>query len=131
MSLLLLRAVLGSALVTDGGFYLGTRPSSVATLWLGLASLAAGVLLLIGFMTPLAALAAALGGAGAALASLPPSGAHVFDSTPSAIFALTILLTIAGTGPGRFSVDARIFGRREIIIPPSRPRPTQSGSLHG
>lgn len=122
MSLLLLRAVLGVGLVTEGGSYLGGQPSTLATWALGLSALAAGALLLIGFMTPLAALATALGGAAATFASLPASGRHVFDSAPSAIFALTMLLTIAGTGPGRFSVDARLFGRREIIIPASRPR---------
>ena len=123
MSLLLLRAVLGFGLVTEGASYLGPPPSTLAAWGVGVAALAAGGLLLIGFMTPLAALAATLGGAGAVFASLPPSGAHVFDSTPAAIFALTMLLTIVGTGPGRFSLDARLFGRREIIIPASRPRP--------
>jgi hypothetical protein len=29
-----------------------------------------------------------------------------------------MVLTVAGLGPGAFSVDARLFGRREIIIPP-------------
>jgi uncharacterized membrane protein YphA (DoxX/SURF4 family) len=122
MSLLLLRAVLGVGLVTEGGFYLRAQPSTLGTWGLGLTAVAAGALLLIGFMTPLAALATALGGAGAAFASVPASGAHVFDSTPAAIFALTMLLAIAGTGPGRFSLDARLFGRREIIIPASRAR---------
>jgi hypothetical protein len=42
----------------------------------------------------------------------------LFDSKPALIFALTMLLAIIGAGPGRFSVDARVFGRREIIIPP-------------
>jgi hypothetical protein len=29
-----------------------------------------------------------------------------------------MLVTIIGLGPGAFSLDARMFGRREIIIPP-------------
>jgi hypothetical protein len=41
----------------------------------------------------------------------------MFDSQPALIFALTIILAIIGAGPGRYSVDARVFGRREIIIP--------------
>ena len=60
-----------------------------------------------------------LGTAGVALSLLPASTPSVFDSKPALIFALTILLTIIGVGPGRFSVDARLFGRREIIIPPA------------
>jgi hypothetical protein len=31
---------------------------------------------------------------------------------------MTMVLAIIGLGPGAFSVDARVFGRREIIIPP-------------
>jgi hypothetical protein len=30
-----------------------------------------------------------------------------------------MLLALILIGPGAFSVDARLFGRREIIIPPS------------
>jgi uncharacterized membrane protein YphA (DoxX/SURF4 family) len=128
MSLLLLRAVLGIALIAEGGFYLGLPASSWMAWPLGLTSLAIGGLLLIGFMTPFAALLAALGGIAVALVSSPAS-APVFDSKPAAIFALTMLLTLAGSGPGRFSLDARMFGRREIIIPRSQPRPAQKYSL--
>jgi hypothetical protein len=32
------------------------------------------------------------------------------------VFSIAILLAIIVLGPGAFSVDARLFGRREIII---------------
>ena len=55
------------------------------------------------------------------LSLLPGSASTIFDSKPSTIFALTMLVTIIGLGPGAFSVDARILGRREIGIPPRTP----------
>jgi uncharacterized membrane protein YphA (DoxX/SURF4 family) len=91
---------------------------TLGTWSLGLLALAGSGLLLIGFLTPFAAIVLSVDVVGAALALLPVSTPSVFDSQLSLIFALTMLLTIIGTGPGRFSVDARVFGRREIIIPP-------------
>jgi uncharacterized membrane protein YphA (DoxX/SURF4 family) len=44
---------------------------------------------------------------------------NLFESKLSLIFGLTMLLSVAGIGPGAFSVDARVFGRREIILPPT------------
>ena len=106
-------------MLLEGGLYIGTPDPTLATWCLGLLALAAGSLLLIGFLTPFAAAVLSLGVIGAALSLFPPCTPNVFDSKPALIFALTILLTIIGAGPGRFSVDARIFGRREIIIPPT------------
>jgi uncharacterized membrane protein YphA (DoxX/SURF4 family) len=120
MSLLLLRVVLAIALLVQGGLYIGGQTSAGSAWLAGLAALAAGSLLLVGFLTPVAGLIAAVGAAGIALSLFPKSSPTVFDSVPAVIYALTMLLTVIGTGPGRFSVDARIFGRREIIIPRSQ-----------
>jgi uncharacterized membrane protein YphA (DoxX/SURF4 family) len=113
--LLLLRAVLGLAIAAEGTCYFGRSDS--ATL-VGLLAFAAGGLLLIGFLTPVVALlvAAAAGGVGFSL--LPACSQNLFDSKISLIFGFTMLVAIVGLGPGAFSVDARVFGRREIIIPP-------------
>ena len=74
-------------------------------------------MLLAGFLTPLAVAIVMLDVAGISMSVVPVQTAAVFDSRPALIFGLTILLAIIGAGPGRFSVDARVFGRREIIIP--------------
>lgn len=127
LSLLLLRAVLGIALVVEGGFYVGGPAPTVETWLLGFAAMASGGLLLLGFLTPLAAILAGAGTAAFLLSLLPTCSPNLFDSKPAVIFALTMLLAITGAGPGRFSVDARMFGRREIIIPPaSRASPLDS-----
>ena len=85
---------------------------------LGLATLAAGVSLLVGFLTPIAGTAVGLGGIAVALSLLPASTPAVFDSRLATIFAGTMLIGIILLGPGAFSIDARLFGRRQIIIPP-------------
>jgi uncharacterized membrane protein YphA (DoxX/SURF4 family) len=116
--LLLLRAVLGAAVITEGFFYF-TRPDYAHAAWFsGCLALAAGALLLAGFLTPIAAAAVGVGAAAVGLSLLPPASPNFFDSRSSLVFAITMLVAIAGLGPGAFSVDARIFGRREIIIPP-------------
>jgi uncharacterized membrane protein YphA (DoxX/SURF4 family) len=118
VSLLLLRAVLGSALIAEGGFYI-SGPNLTGANWsLGLSALAAGSLIIVGFLTPVAGVVIVLGLLSELLSFLPASSPNVFDSKSALIFALTMLLAVIGAGPGRFSLDARVFGRREIIIPP-------------
>jgi uncharacterized membrane protein YphA (DoxX/SURF4 family) len=117
VALLLLRAVPGAAVITEGIFYF-TRADSALAAWLsGCLALAAGALLLAGFLTPIAAVLAA-GTAAVGFALLPASSPNFFDSRSALVFAITMLVAIACLGPGAFSVDARVFGRREIIIPP-------------
>ena len=118
ISLLLLRAVLGSSLLIEGGFYISGPNPTMANWSLGLSALASGGLILVGFLTPLAGVLMVLGLLSELLSLLPASSPDIFDSKSALIFALAMLLAIIGTGPGRFSLDARVFGRREIIIPP-------------
>jgi uncharacterized membrane protein YphA (DoxX/SURF4 family) len=89
-----------------------------ATWLVGFAALGAGVLLLIGFLTPIAGAAAGLGGVLVALSRSTAPTPVIFDSLLAIVFALTVLVGIIVLGPGAFSLDARVFGRREIIIPP-------------
>ena len=118
MALLLLRAVFGMVLLVEGSFYIGEANPTPPSWFIGLLAFAAGLLLLIGFLTPIVGALVAAGAAGVGLALLPACTPSLYDSKISLIFALTMLVTIIGLGPGAFSVDARVFGRREIIIPP-------------
>jgi len=118
MALLLLRAVLGLAVLAEGGSCLGEPDPGLAAWVTGLTALAAGTLLVTGFLTPIAAAIVVAGAVGIRLVLLPACPAALFDSPTAFIFALTMLVAILGLGPGAFSVDARMFGRREIIIPP-------------
>ena len=68
-------------------------------------------------MTPIAGAAVGLAGIGLGLSIIPLSVPNPWNSELAVIFGLTILVAVLGLGPGAFSVDARVFGRREIIIP--------------
>jgi uncharacterized membrane protein YphA (DoxX/SURF4 family) len=86
---------------------------------MGLSAFACGALLLIGLLTPVAAALAGLGAFGVAVSLLPACTPTLFDSKPAIVFAGTMLIQVILLGPGAYSLDARAFGRREIIIPPS------------
>jgi uncharacterized membrane protein YphA (DoxX/SURF4 family) len=114
-----MRLIIGLALLLQGGYYLREPAASPVAWAMGLAAILAASLLLIGFLTPFAAGAMVLAALGIGLSMLPACTPTLFDSNVSAAFALTILVAIAALGPGALSIDARVFGRREIIFPPS------------
>jgi len=120
--LLLMRAVIALAILVQAACYVREPDPTLAAWAVGLAAIFAGCLLLIGFLTPLAGSFVALGALGIWLSLIPPCMPTLFDSGTAAVFALTILWAIVTVGPGAFSVDARVFGRREIIFPPLGPR---------
>jgi uncharacterized membrane protein YphA (DoxX/SURF4 family) len=118
VALLLLRAVFGLAVLGEGRYYIGQPNPAPANWVLGCSAFAAGGLLIIGLLTPVIAAVATAAIVGAALSQLPASVPTLFDSRTAVLFGVTMLIAIMGLGPGAFSVDARLFGRREIIIPP-------------
>ena len=81
---------------------------------------AAGAFLLAGLMTPFVALFVASCGIGIALSYIPLPDGALFDSNLAIINLIVLSIAIALLGPGAFSLDARMFGRREITIPSSR-----------
>jgi uncharacterized membrane protein YphA (DoxX/SURF4 family) len=83
-----------------------------------LVALAAGALLLVGFLTPVVAILIDLGIISVGFSILPACTPTLFDEKLPIILVATMLMAIALLGPGAYSVDARVFGRREIIIPP-------------
>ena len=74
--------------------------------------LASAACLLLGFVTPVAAV----------LIGLTSLGLAVWTTSyPIQELEVVVLATvIALLGPGAFSIDARMFGRREILIPVTR-----------
>jgi uncharacterized membrane protein YphA (DoxX/SURF4 family) len=118
-ALLVLRAALGVALLIQGTSHL-RGPHHIVEAVYALATIAGGVLLIVGFFTAIVAALITLGALGVALSILPLGTRDLFDTRLADAFAMAILLAVLFLGPGAFSVDARVFGRREIIIPPSR-----------
>jgi hypothetical protein len=116
--LLFLRTVLGLAVLGEGRSYISGQNATPVGWILGLSAFAAGGLLIIGFLTPVVGAGVTVLAVGVALSLLPSALPTLFDSKITLLFGVTMLLNITGLGPGAFSVDARLFGRREIIIPP-------------
>jgi hypothetical protein len=120
--LLLLRGAVGGTLLVLGGTCLAyAGQAGWWSLAVGLLAAASGTSLLIGFLTPLGVLAG-LVSIGLAL-SWPPLGTPVLlNGKLAALLVVVAAAAVALLGPGALSLDARLFGRREISIPPDRNR---------
>ena len=113
LGLFLLRATLGTAALILG------RSDMAAGVWVaGWCALGAGVALWIGVATPLAAALVGLAAAAIWTSVLPPVNPSLFASGTSLVFVAAVAAAVVLLGPGAFSLDARLFGLREIIIPP-------------
>jgi uncharacterized membrane protein YphA (DoxX/SURF4 family) len=106
--------------VLQFGLYFSSPIDSTIWTWaIGLMGVAVGTALLIGFMTPLAGIVLMLSRIGIALSLLPSPSQNGFASGPASFELLVMVIAIVLVGPGAISLDARLFGRREIIIPES------------
>lgn len=83
----------------------------------GAAMILSGASLLLGFLTPLASTLVGIGAGGIAVLWIPPPPLNLFDTPLSSILTVVMAASIAMLGPGAISLDAHLFGRREIIIP--------------
>jgi uncharacterized membrane protein YphA (DoxX/SURF4 family) len=112
----------GILLLVQGGFYVGEPNPTPGTWFVGFAALAGGAMLAVGFLTPIVGALVGLAALGIRFSLLPGCAPSLFDAKLPAIQAGTMLVAVVLLGPGAFSIDSRIFGRREIIIPPPPPR---------
>ena len=123
VGLLLLRAVVGTALGGHGILCLlsSDRITLVVSVSTALLLLSGGCLL-IGFLTPILSLLAGLECLGIACSWFPFQLLSPFESKLALAPIIAMSAAIALLGPGAFSLDARLFGWKEIVIPPtSRP----------
>ena len=121
IALLLLRAATGATLILHAGVLSQLQDLRIAVVAMGVLAFFSGLALLAGFLTPIVSIVALLLMVGSGPAWFPAfDGGAIAGSLPSldvAVMAAAILLL----GPGAFSVDAHLFGRRKIIIPPASP----------
>jgi uncharacterized membrane protein YphA (DoxX/SURF4 family) len=119
-----LRFALGVTLLAQGVAYaMDWHRLGVVTWTIGLFALTSSVAILIGYLTPFTGVLAGMTSVGTGLSwfrrqiqtySIP-------DWQPPR--PMVIAAAIVCLGPGAFSLDARLFGRREIVIPNASPSP--------
>ncbi len=120
VGLLLLRVLVACSLIAQSIGYVQMPNRSLVAWGLAALTFAGGVFLLIGLMTPFMAVLVAAGGIAAVLSWIPLPDHALSYSYPAILNLIVLSIAIALLGPGAFSLDARMFGRREITIPSSR-----------
>jgi uncharacterized membrane protein YphA (DoxX/SURF4 family) len=110
LGLLLLRALVGVTLIAQIVPYVGSTKLTVLGWVVTALVLIIASCCLVGFMTPIAAIVIGLGAIALAVSSLPYTNQTLLN-------VIVLTTAIALLGPGAFSIDARMFGRREILIP--------------
>lgn len=119
-----MRVALGATSAVEGGAHLFQRDGmTVAAAAAGILAVAGGVSLLLGCLTPLASILAASGGAAITFQGAP--AALLLGGGPPPLLLLSVAAAVVLLGPGAFSLDARLFGLRKVIIPQA-PRASQS-----
>jgi hypothetical protein len=118
IALLGLRIMAGGAAITAGVAYTDGWSMLLSSRIAGVILILDGILLSLGLFTPLAGLIGPfLAGAAAFHWLLPPSPWFAEIRAVALPFAV-VSLSLVALGPGAYSIDARLFGRKELRIPP-------------
>jgi hypothetical protein len=126
VGLLLLRAAVGVTAAIQGSFYLANSDNpTLGTLTVALVTAASGASLLLGLLTPVAGILVGLSAVGVTFSWFPPPTPNLFDAILPTVLVVVVAAAVVFLGPGALSLDARIFGRHEVIIPrtPRLPNP--------
>ena len=124
LGLVLLRLTLGAGLIGRGVLSFGERAEAGLTPWgLDVLGIPLGAALLVGFLTPALATVAVLTNLGTATMRIALGHTGTLEGELSRLLLAAIAAALALLGPGAFSVDARLFGRREIVVPRSKAVP--------
>jgi uncharacterized membrane protein YphA (DoxX/SURF4 family) len=118
LGLILLRIAIASHAIVYGFHFLNCPDIAWLLAWsTGSLAILAGVAILIGVLTPLAGAASATGYLTLFFFRLFETETNIQGDSSPAFYLAVISLALILLGPGAFSVDARLFGRREIILP--------------
>ena len=117
LALLLLRLVVGGT-TSSQAWLLITAEHAAANTSVVIASLAfvIGLALIIGFMTPIASVLLSAGGLLLTVDSNVPGHLLLFESGMARLDFIVMSAALISLGPGALSLDARLYGRREIEV---------------
>ncbi len=109
-----MRLVIGSVLVARAGLRLWSDPPLYTTITSGIL-LAAGILFMLGLWTPIVGTSVAVIEVWKILTQ--PGDRWLW------LLLVTISCALAMLGPGRWSIDARLFGWKRVEAPPRKRSP--------
>jgi uncharacterized membrane protein YphA (DoxX/SURF4 family) len=114
IALLLLRLVVGGAASSQAWLLItGTHGANTSVVFTLLA-FATGLALIIGFMTPIASVLLSAGGLLLAVHPSVPGHLLLFESGMARLEFIVMSAALISLGPGALSLDARMYGRREV-----------------
>ena len=93
------------------------RSATLPAQCFGATTVAAALLLAAGLFTPVLSVAVAAAALSVALSIFPATAEHLLEGPFASGMVMAVGVSLALLGPGAFSLDFRLFGRREIIIP--------------
>jgi uncharacterized membrane protein YphA (DoxX/SURF4 family) len=116
-SLLLLRVVVGGAASSQAWLLISANHGAVNTsLVVALLAFVTGLALIIGLMTPIASVLLSAGGLLLTVGSSVPGHLLLFESGMARLEFTVMSAALISLGPGGLSLDARLYGRREIEV---------------
>lgn len=115
----MLRIALGISLLVEGIALLSDWRGTPGLMTLvALISVSAGIALQLGYSVRRGAIAGAAAVIAVHFFSRHGERLNLFSFRIACFLAISIAIALVFLGPGAFSIDARRFGRREIVIPP-------------
>jgi uncharacterized membrane protein YphA (DoxX/SURF4 family) len=115
VALLLLRVVVGGAASWQASLLITAHHGAAdTTVVVALLAFVIGLALIIGFMTPIASVLLSAGGVFLTVNSSVPG--LLFESGMARLEFIVISTALISLGPGALSLDARLYGRREIEV---------------
>ena len=117
LALLLLRLAVGGVASSQAWLIFASSHGSMSVrILVALLALAMGLALILGFMTPVAGALLVAGTLFIAAHSSIPGQLPLFESGIACLEFVVMSVALIFLGPGALSLDARLYGRREIKV---------------